>query len=574
MTLLDISGLDNSIIGVFAWSYISALENYGADPVSVSAKMQKKIRKWVNNNCISEETCPPEVMRFVAKEVSDEDFIAFLKACYVRMQLNDTHKKEQFENTCAGLCEEAKNALWALFEHDTICNNFRAVGNDAQIEVESCAGYNRTLTLINASLLPQGEFDCLSFENGGIVKEGDEYKLFGETVNYANDLYIQFAVRFTDAKVDISLFRADEQFCNPPPWLYLISVAEEILQKQVLSGDLLNAREKELLPLIKEIGMLSCLTDVEYESDEAGFLQLTSYIIRFGYNELLPLIEKLKNGYCDRKKRYRFTDKLLSKLNTQKYEPLWREIYDKLVESQDGYLSKAVVYTSPELLNETRKSIQNLMESHGYSGEYPDFSKKGAIRNIRMADSYNMSYFIGAEKNVMHYIHCTEEYFNEHLAIQFLCGTEILRKNDRPGDIYSCLFNAKGRRFFQSITYERDYVDGGREPISDDLGKRVEIAVKKAELVKLTKEERKAIAGYDISYLQLFFFIFFVMGGAFGIFMTIGFMLISVLVCLVIAQPQAILSMITDIPWWALFLLTWILFGATMGVITVLAKRK
>ncbi len=257
----------------------------------------------------------------------------------------------------------------------------------------------------------------------------------------------------------------------------------------------------------------------------------------------------------------------------QKYEPLWRELYNLLVKTQKEYSSKASVAFS-ELLDETRNNIQKLLESHGYSGTYPDFVKSGAIRGIRLADSYGMSYFTGTEKNVVYHIHCTEECFNKHLMIEFICGTKLLRKNDTAGDAYSCLFNAKGRSFFQTISYESDYINNDGELETNNLEQRVQIAVKKAELQKLTKEERKAIVGCDIPYLILFFLVFFVMGGLFGIFMTLGMALLAVLTCLIVRQPQAIPSIFMDIPWWALFLLAWALFGGAMGVITILAKRK
>lgn len=173
-----------------------------------------------------------------------------------------------------------------------------------------------------------------------------------------------------------------------------------------------------------------------------------------------------------------------------------------------------------------------------------------------------------------YHIHCTEEYFDEHLTVQFVCGTELLRKNETAGDIYSCLFNAKGRRLFQTVSYESEHINLDGENETDDLEQKVQIAVKKAELTKLTKEERKAMGDFGISYWKLYLSVFVVMGGLFSVFMTIGFMLIAVAACLIFAQPQTIPSMFTEVPWWKLFLLTWVLFGGAMGIVTVLAKRK
>ncbi|MGN1160655.1 MAG: DUF3878 family protein, partial [Candidatus Fimenecus sp.] len=519
-------------------------------------------------------TFPQEVMYYIGKEVENEDFFKFLKACHDQIQLNGTQKEQLFDKSSAALIEEVKSAIWALLEHDTYCNNIRKVGTDAQIDVYDGECYTRTLTLINAADIPEGKIDCLSFENGSLIKQDEEYILFGEAENYEEDLPTPFAIRFTDARVDVTLFRADEQIFSETPWMHLQSVAGSILSKYILPGEYLNDSEKELLPLIVEISKLSYWTYIPDEFSSADFSQLKSYIVKFEYKELLPFIENLEKEFFNDNKKDRIIKKLMSKLNTQKYEPLWRELYNILVESQSDYLSKAVVCCPTELLNETRLNIQKLMESHGYSGKYPDFVKKGDIHGIRLADSYDLSYFIGAEKNATYYIHCTEAYFNQHLTIQFICGTELLRKNETSGDIYSCLFNAKGRRLFQTISYESGYVNLDGEYESDDLEKRVKIAVKKSQLVKLTKEERKEIYGFDIPYWKLFLFVFIVMGGLYGIFMTIGFMLIAIVACLVFAEPQTIPSMFTDLPWWAVFLSTWILFGGAMGIVTVLAKRK
>lgn len=571
---MDISEIDINDIELFDLSYVIAKDVFRAEPVSASANKQKKIRKWIEKTYLAGETFPQKVMQCIGKEVSNEDFFEFLKACHEQVQLNGTQKKQLFDKSSAGLTEEVKSAIWTLLEQAVYFGNIRKVGNNAQIDVDYSAGCDRTLTLINAAGIPEGKFDCLSFENGSLVKQDDEYRLIGEAENYEESLSAPFAISFTDAKVDVTLFRADEQLFIETPWTYLQSVAGEILYKYMLPGKYLNDREKELLPLIAEISKLSYWAYIPDEYKSADFSHIKAYIVKFGYSELLPLIERLEKEFFNDNKKSRIIKKLVYKLNNQKYEPLWRELYNILVESQTAYPSKAVVCCPTELLNETRSDIQKLMESHGYSGEYPDFVKKGAIRGVRLADSYEMSYFIGAERNVMYHIHCTEEYFDEHLTVQFVCGTELLRKNETAGDIYSCLFNAKGRRLFQTVSYESEHINLDGENETDDLEQKVQIAVKKAELTKLTKEERKAMGDFGISYWKLYLSVFVVMGGLFSVFMTIGFMLIAVAACLIFAQPQTIPSMFTEVPWWKLFLLTWVLFGGAMGIVTVLAKRK
>ena len=571
---MDISKIDLDSIGVFDLSYTNAKLIFKAEPINASAKMQRKIRKWIEKTYVNNVNYPENVMQYIGKKVSDEKFFEFIKACHDQAKLNNTHKRELFDKLSAGLNEDVRNTIWALLEFEIQCRNVRKVGADALIELGYSAGYERTLTLVNASCIPEGNIDWLTFENGSLIKQDDGYRLIGEAENYEENILVPISIRFTDAKVDITLYRAEEQLFRETPWMHLESVAGSILSKYTLPGELLNDREKELLPLIAEIAKLSYWKYSPDEFKSADFSHLKSYIIKFGCNELLPLIENLENELLSDRKKSKMIERLNSKLNTQKYESLWRELYKLLTESQAEYPSEAVALCPKELLNETRSNIQRLMEAHGYSGKYPDFVKKGAIRGIHLAESYGVSYFVGGEKNVMYYIHCTEEYFNEHLMIQFLCGTELLKKNEAPGDIYSCIFNAKGRRLFKTVSYDSEYINPFGEHEADDLEQRVQIAVKRAELIKLTKEEKKEIVGPDIYYWLLFLFVFVVMGGLFGIFMTAGLMLVGVIACLIFGQAQAIPSMFTEIPWMALFLLAWGLFGAVMGVITVLGERK
>ena len=578
---MDISKIDFSYIELFDLSYESAESVFGIDPIAAPAKKQKKIRKYIQQNYIDSEiyspACP-EVMQYVGKEVSDKDFIEFIKACHDYVQINGTHKKQLFNEFSTDFSEEVKAALWALLERDCHLGNFRMVGENAQIDVDNGAGYDRTLTLVNATGVPKGRVDNLSFEHGSLIKQDYEYILSGEAEDYDEDSSNFFSIRFTDAKVDIVLSKAGEGLFMQTPWTHLESIAVDIFDKYIyLPAEYLNDREREILPLIAEISKLSYWAVIPDEFKSVGFPQLRAYIVKYGYNELLPLVERLEKEYFDGNKKYSIIEKLTSKLNTQKYEPLWRELYNILVESQAEYPSRTELFCPTELLNETRSNIQKLMEAHGYSGEYPDFVKKGAIRGIRLAESYDENHFVGHEKNVVYHIHCTEEYFGEHLMIQFLCGTELLKKNETAGDVYSCVFNAKGRRLFQTMSYESEYINFNGEVETQDLEQRVEIAVKKAELIKLTKEERREIGDVELDFWQRFligFLAIIVLGFVAGVICTVGFMLLGVILCLIFAIPQAIPDMFTDLPWWKFFLFAWALLDGAMVLIIVFEKRK
>ena len=314
---MDISGIDIGFIKEFGSIYTAANKAFGADPAAASAKQQKKIRKWIEKNYFADRNYPEEVMHFIGKKVSNEGFFEYLKACHEQIQSYGTQAKQSFDESSAGLTDEVKRADLTLLENYLYFGNIRKSGNDALINVDFGGSYDRTLTLINASGIPEGKTDWLSFENGSLIKQDDEYILNGEVEDET-----PFAIRFSDARVDITLFRADEQMYGGTPWMYLKTVASDILDKYALSSEYLNDREKELLPLIAEIDKLSDWTNIPDEPRSADFSVLKSYIVEFGYGELLPLIESLEKDFYSDNKKHRISKKLISKLNTQRYEPL------------------------------------------------------------------------------------------------------------------------------------------------------------------------------------------------------------------------------------------------------------
>ncbi len=461
------------------------------------------------------------------------------------------HEVDRF---AADLSEEVRSTLRSLFERDLHGSTFEGCGADARISVEYGASYEWTLTLLNASGLPQTPYDCLSFENGSLIKEGEEYLLSGEAEYYDDDVTAAFTIRFTDACVNITLTRADEQQLAAAPWLHLQTIAVDILNKYFLPHNCLNEQERTLLPLLSELGKLSYWARIPTEYQGANFPQLKAHIARYGFYDILPLVERLEKNYNDPKRKERLTDQLMTALNTDRYEPLWRELYSLLVASQDSYPSAESVYGSSEDLQNIRDRIQSLMLSHGYAGAYPNFTKTGR--------------FAGGKSHAAYHIHCTESRIADRLTITFACGTALPKDENSATDIYSCLFYVKGRQFFHTFSFEPDL---SRE---EELAQHVQIAVKKAEQQKLTKKEREAVNDFPISYWQLFFYLFVCIGGLFSIFMTIGFMLIAVLCSLIAAQPHTIPTLLMDPIWWKLFLSIWIVFDGVMGILVLLAIIK
>ena len=60
-------------------------------------------------------------------------------------------------------------------------------------------------------------------------------------------------------------------------------------------------------------------------------------------------------------------------------------------------------------------------------------------------------------------------------------------------------------------------------------------------------------------------------GGIFGLTMTLGLLGLAALILLCFGADT---SMVWSIPWWLVLLFCWVGYGGTMGIITMLAKRR
>ena len=96
------------------------------------------------------------------------------------------------------------------------------------------------------------------------------------------------------------------------------------------------------------------------------------------------LLERLEKNNPDSYKFYEIGRKLISILCLRQYEPLWREIYNKITESQKEYPSKTEYLCNKQLLADVRKNIQKYMELKGYKGTYPDFVKYGKLKGLHL----------------------------------------------------------------------------------------------------------------------------------------------------------------------------------------------
>ena len=198
--------------------------------------------------------------------------------------------------------------------------------------------------------------------------------------------------------------------------------------------------------------------------------------------------------------------------------------------------------------------------------------------------AYRVITVAGKEKRAQYHIHCMESglingFDNPVYAfeIKFICGTAFLKKDEPDTDVYDCLFKADGKR--QSYTvYHYGWSDDTESSETDELAADVALAIKKAEGLKLTKEERKRFYNTTLTGWGLFWRIFLFVGGIFGIVMTLGMALIGVVTTVIVGSFSKIPEIIRDFPWLQCLAFCWILsgglFGGLFGLLSLFSRRR
>jgi len=575
---LDISKIDLNFVEIFSENYEFSCDVFSEkDPAIASPRKQKKIRKWINDLCSEEGEFPASVMKYISKDVSNADYFAFMKACYDKVAAEGSWSRQKFDRFSEGFDDCVKHALWELVNYQgyVMSEDITVRGNDVVIDLYYNWSIERKLILKDAKGLPE---DCstLSFQSSSFVKNDNGYSLVGEAFHYNIEDKSFVVIRFSGAEVETNVFNST----NFPfifvssPWNYISKVTECILEKASLPECTLNDSEKNLLPLLNDIGMLKFLSYAKKVSEKPTFGEVKKYIEKYGYKKILTLVDQLSENYFDGNKQFRISEKLRRELDKAEYEPLWREIYNMISASQSEYPTRSDEYIDREILESTRSTIQERLHKKGYNGEYPLFYKRNALKGIHIAESHGQTYFVGMEKNAKFIIQCNELASEESFQVEFLCGTALNRKNNAPEDVFSCMFDACGKRFYRRAAYCDKYIDSNGNETSDDLVQSVDIAVKKAEWKKLTRKERDMHQAYAPFTLSDFLRIFLIMGGFFAFCMTLVGVISCVVLCILDGNASMIGGLLSEIPWILLFLIAWIGFGGGMSIVSLIGARN
>ena len=560
---MDISKLDINHIELFGLAYSVARDVFDVEPIRATEKNQRRIRKWVNKTYFDDNDLPKKVLAFIDDSKTDSEFIEFLAECSKHIEEHESWKKQLFEKVAIDFSEDVRKAFIHLFETMQYCETIEKQESKILLTLDESDSYKRKLILHTSKENLIDNFDLFEFSDAQIVKEENGYKLICVAGNFEAEKSVPISIYFDQATTEIDVYRADRRDFNDNPWESLAFMASDILEKDYLGVEYFNQKEQDLIPLLKELRALSVWAPL-YDEETPNFEILKQYLQKHDAIHLVPLIDRIGKREKDKPVNPLLFSRLISKLNETSCESLWRELYELVVETQEGYTDKILSYNQTKL-NKIRLQIEKKFHNLGYEGRYPTFSKKGAIKGIRLEESYNQSYFVGAEKNVEHIIECREFFNCDVLNIQFICGTALLKKGESIIDIYSCCFNKKGRRLYKKFCWDAEE--------TDVLEQFITIAAKKAECTKLNTKEKELLGNGTVSW-QYFVSMFIFAGGLFAVLMTAATFLILSLVDAIIFGLSDIPNMIKEMPWWLFFAISFVGFGGAMAIVDTKAKTK
>lgn len=561
---MDISFLAEDNIRSLSMEY----EFLQEDPFRASS-LRKAMRRRIEDNIGLFYDFPQEAADRIFR-LDDDDFFTLLKGCHEHEQVRREQRNKRFREASDGLNEDAGNVLIRILLSQSLYGSVAVSVRDNRILVKT--GFYQFLVLTGAEGLPDGDGTIRLCRNSELSRRDGKYVLPFE----ASDGTVT-EISFAGLELRTEITRADELAYYSSPWEHLIGIARTIIDKELSGQELYNESEKAVLPLCTELTKLVGYTiDGGAGFSAGGFPILKEYFGKYSLNKAVHLLDKISDleaSHQNIRKRIFLSQKLLSVLNMKENEPLWRELYETLCASQSGYQTTAEICCNEQKLHKIRDKIERLMKSYGYTGTYPEFEKKAPLQGVHLTESYGLSYFVTAVKNAVYRIRCLEDYEDGKLTVSFLYGTGLWKKGGEVTDFFSLTFNAKGKSRFGFVDFTTE--TASENGVGGDLKEIVGIAVKKAELQKLTKKEYALSRSALYSPIRHFLSVFLFMGGFFGIFFTIGMMIFGAVTCLIDGQPGEILSVLTDFRIWGFTLIAgWVGFGGAMGIITVAAEKR
>ena len=565
-------GVERRFIELYSLAYAMARDFYKVDPVSASARKQRKIRKWICKNYPVYED-----FDFFNKETTDVEILYYLQGLFEESQKPEFLEHRFFTASVEGLSKEIKIGFEELWDFQNVNTIPQKEGNHLHIHLSGGFSYIKELILENCENIFLENVDYIDFSGSTLSFFDGRYVLTAIAENIEDDTVRPVVFRFENARIEGRAYNAiNHSFFPDNPWGFLSFVAFEIIGKASREEQLVNEKEKALIPLLNELCLLTfvySMINFERQAEEvtAAFCCdkitdmpiLKGYCDKYGLKKQKTLAEKLEKKLSEGKDTGALCNRLCKSLNESVCEPAWREVYNLIYESQKEYPSFTDYCVKSEDLVCSREKIRAVMQDNGFSGEYPDFYKTIDIKSPRFALCNGEPFIVWFEKNVQLIVHCEEQGFLDNdLKINFLTAIVRDKKDVNITDIFSCFFHNRGKIFTNSACWSSV---GNEEGAT--VGEVAQIACKKAELKKLTKKE-KEVSGTISLPVRLFIF----MGVAFGVLFCLGMAIFCFALCAFLEDVHQAWEITISVPWWQMFLFSGGAFGVLMYVAIARAR--
>lgn len=247
------------------------------------------------------------------------------------------------------------------------------------------------------------------------------------------------------------------------PYNALFVCARDIVDKAKADPELINEKERELMPLIRELASLWLP-----EKDEQ-FPLLSRAAREHGLDDLPEMLVSLK----DANEHDAAHNKLCDRLAQPQCEQFALDLFAEIAETQKDYPTRPVK-------KETARAVEDELRALGYTGSFPEFRKRGTTKGALWEQGRRIS---GGDAEFC--VYCDSRVDG---TLAFYSGIHIKDGPDGvEGGIFSCLFTEKRKRMISNFTV--DAVDLAK----NDVREYARIAAKRAELKKRGKSERKLV---------------------------------------------------------------------------------
>lgn len=574
-----IKNIDDDILVTLANTYNFSSLIIGVDINDANEKQLKKYRKWIKKNSSEAfKEYPENVQEILSDKTSDKDFFEFLRLCFEYLTQKNENEEKTFFNEFKEFDANIKKAVfYNLIDYEGLPYFYRN-GKNMEFVIGGNSFFQRFLVFEN---VPQEiKYDENICYVGKVILRTETgyrfvilYSNYGEVdeVTQVTDESEIIYIDFDNISIREVAYNGINSICYfENPWQILSNFSYEFVQKEELSNLDFNDKEKEILPLIKEISAFQTTNEQEL----TVFPVIRNLLKKYNYNKLLKLLDKIEQLNPNKLKSAFATQNFILEFSKKQYEPMWREIFNNFCESQKDYPNKIEALHLLCKLNKARQRVQQIMKNQGYSGEYPNFIKEAPLRHINFVNSYGQIYAVGFEKRVIYRVRFFELGANdEALHYNILCTKELPRKKEKIHDIFSCVFNAKGKRYFNNEFASVSLIEDEKITSINDFEKEIIIYIKTNELKRLTKDEKKLNKLNEPRPWGLFWIWLVFGGGAFSILFNLFMMIFGIVALVVFGEATSIPAMFMEFPWIKMIAFAWIGFGGFMGMFSVFSKK-